>query len=76
MFKIRLIGAPKPTKMTQKSFRLLDKLSIAEIKRGSKLSIGLDFLRAIATIEVAISHLRNLYFVDSDQISIQNHLFV
>ncbi|MEH2096162.1 acyltransferase family protein [Nostoc sp.] len=76
MFKIRLIGAPKLTKMTQKSFRLLDKLSIAEIKRGSKLSIGLDFLRAIATIEVVISHLRNLYFVDYDQISIQNNLFV
>ncbi|WP_392534649.1 acyltransferase family protein [Nostoc sp. C117] len=55
---------------------MLEKLSIAEIKRSSKLSIGLDFLRAIATIEVLISHLRNLYFVDYDRITIQNNLFV
>ncbi|MFN6460334.1 MAG: acyltransferase family protein [Nostoc sp. DedVER02] len=62
--------------MTNQSFRLLDKLSIAEIKRDSKLSIGLDFLRAIATIEVLVGHLRNLYFVDYNQISIQTNLFV
>ncbi|AFZ27946.1 putative acyltransferase [Cylindrospermum stagnale PCC 7417] len=62
--------------MTQKTFILLDKLSVSEIKRGSKLSVGLDFLRAIATLEVLISHIRNLYFVDYNQITITSNLFV
>lgn len=62
--------------MTQKTFILLDKLSVSDIKRGSKLSVGLDFLRAIATLEVLISHIRNLYFVDYNQITITSNLFV
>ncbi|MEH1855523.1 MAG: acyltransferase [Nostoc sp.] len=62
--------------MTHKSLILLNKFSIYEIKRGSKLSIGLDFLRTVATLEVVISHIRGLYFVDYDHITIQNNLFV
>lgn len=62
--------------MNQKTFLLLDKLSISDIKRGSKLSVGLDLLRAIATFEVLISHIRNLYFVDYNQITITSNLFV
>jgi peptidoglycan/LPS O-acetylase OafA/YrhL len=60
----------------QKTSTLLDKLPIFEIQRGSRLSIGLDLLRAIAALEVLISHIRSLYFVDYNEIKNQSNLLI